>query len=259
MNEAYRHAPLTLPGTPLDQVVRDGWNVTLRFRDEGDGPWIVDLSHVPKWDLQGSALDRTPGLEGIVPAQPGSSTFHEGWIINRLNPVQAGLWRLRPDAPPLGGCPRTPQAVTPAQAGVHQLPEILDPRFRGDDEWALEGENAPFSDNLLAPKGVWTTDLTDGLVLLALAGPGALDVMERVASLDLRRPDISCPVVFQGPVCHVPTQVVLPRREDLSALVLLAFSRGYGPSVAEALLHAGDPLGLRPAGEERFFENLVSQ
>jgi len=209
MNHAYRHAPLTLPGTPLDQVVRDGWNVTLRFRDEGDGPWLVDLSHVPKWDLQGPSLDRTPGLEGIVPAQPGSSTFHEGWIINRLNPVQASLWRLRPDAPPL------------------------------------------------ALKGVGTTDLTDGLVLLALAGPGALDVMERVASLDLRRPDISCPVVFQGPVCRVPSQVVLLRREDLSAAVLVAFSRGYGPSMAEALLHAGEPLGLRAAGEERFFQHLV--
>jgi hypothetical protein len=51
--------------------------------------------------------------------------------------------------------------------------------------------------------------------------------------------------------------VVLLRREDLSAAVLVAFSRGYGQSMTEALLHAGEPLGLRAAGEERFFEYLV--
>ncbi|SHG09743.1 hypothetical protein SAMN02745206_03257 [Desulfacinum infernum DSM 9756] len=28
--------------------------------------------------------------------------------------------------------------------------EILDPRFRGDDEWALNGANLPLSDRLLA-------------------------------------------------------------------------------------------------------------
>jgi hypothetical protein len=49
----------------------------------------------------------------------------------------------------LGGCPKTPQTVTPAQAGVHRYPEILDPRFRGDDEWTLNGANLPLSDRLL--------------------------------------------------------------------------------------------------------------
>jgi hypothetical protein len=50
----------------------------------------------------------------------------------------------------LGGCPRTPQTVTPAQAGVHKVPEILDPRFRGDDGWRQTEAKHPFSDKLLA-------------------------------------------------------------------------------------------------------------
>jgi hypothetical protein len=32
------------------------------------------------------------------------------------------------------------------------LPEILDPRFRGDDEWALNGTNFPLSDKLLGAR-----------------------------------------------------------------------------------------------------------
>ncbi|SMC23046.1 Aminomethyltransferase folate-binding domain-containing protein [Desulfacinum hydrothermale DSM 13146] len=208
MQEAYRHPPLTLPGTPVQEEVRDGWKVTIRFREEGNGPWLVDLSHVAKLDIQDPGLDRTPGLEGLIPEKPGASALHEGWIISRLNEVQASLWQLRPQAPPLH------------------------------------------------PRGEWVTDVTDGLALLALAGPQTLDVMERVTSLDLGRSGQPCPSVFQGPVCRVPTQVVLLRNDGSWAVVFLAFARGYGQCVAEALLHAGRPLGLGPAGEERLVSIL---
>jgi len=50
-----------------------------------------------------------------------------------------------------GGGPKTLQTVTPAQAEVYNSLEILDPRFRGDDEWASNGVNLPLSDR--PPRG----------------------------------------------------------------------------------------------------------
>jgi hypothetical protein len=34
--------------------VRDNWTVALEYDDEGQGPWLVDLAHKTRWDLQDS-------------------------------------------------------------------------------------------------------------------------------------------------------------------------------------------------------------
>jgi glycine cleavage system aminomethyltransferase T len=38
--------------------------------------------------------------------------------------------------------------------------------------------------------------------------------------------------------------------------MMLAFSRGYGQAMAEALMEAGKAHGLRPCGESRFLDLL---
>jgi hypothetical protein len=32
--------------------VRDNWTVALEYDEEGQGPWLVDLAHKTRWDLQ---------------------------------------------------------------------------------------------------------------------------------------------------------------------------------------------------------------
>jgi hypothetical protein len=108
--------------------------------------------------------------------------------------------------------------------------------------WRLDGEPAP---PLEEPA---CTELTDGLALLAVAGPAALEVMERVCNLDLAAPGLEPPALLQGPLMHLPAQVCLARRGPDRAVVLLAVSRGYGRTLARAILHAGSEAGLAPGG-----------
>ena len=99
-----------------------------------------------------------------------------------------------------------------------------------------------------APEESAYTETTDGLAMLAVSGPGALTVMEAVTSLDLAARDLEAPSLLQGPILHIPCQVVLLKKDGDSATVVFTFSRGYGQAMAEAMLHAGHEAGLKPGG-----------
>jgi glycine cleavage system aminomethyltransferase T len=181
--------------------------VVLEYENEGSGPFLVDLSHRPKWDLQAPDLEHlTPwGLK--VPEQPGRCRVCNGVVAGRQNKTQAAFWHLG--------------------AEVHETP--LDASL---------------------------TEVTDGWGLLALMGPEAFRIMEKISSLDLGSPSEEPPFWIQGPLLHVPCQVVVLGRERDRAALLVACSRGYGSTMAPALLDAGRPWGLRPAGEDAFTQRL---
>ncbi len=98
------------------------------------------------------------------------------------------------------------------------------------------------------PDGPHYTDTTDSHCWLALLGDSVPEVLESVTGLDLFDPARARPFLTQGPVLHVPCQIVTWRGDA----VLLAFSRGYGQTFVEALLESGRHAGLRPAGERVF-------
>lgn len=209
MHECLRRSPVELPGRPLRRERRNGFRVVLEYENEGTGPFLVDLSHRPKWDLQ-AADPRCPNPWGLdVPEQPGECRVCAGVLAGRRDRGQAAFWHLGKEAP------EAPQ----------------DPGF---------------------------TDVTDGWMLLAVVGPEAFVIMEKVSSLDLGSPDKKPPFWLQGPVLHVPCQVVVLGRDRDGAALLLACSRGYGRAMAQALLDAGRPLGLGPGGEEVFTRRLES-
>jgi hypothetical protein len=81
--------------------------------------------------------------------------------------------------------------------------------------------------------------------------------MEKLTSLDLAAPNQNAPYLVQGPVLHIPCQVVVLDK-GACPVVLAALSRGYGQSMAHAILESGKDLGLRPAGEKRFFQYMKS-
>jgi hypothetical protein len=93
------------------------------------------------------------------------------------------------------------------------------------------------------------TDITEGYLLLALAGPNLFSITEKLTSLDLQDPKKPPPYLFQGPFAHVPCQVVVIKRETDNGLLLLSCSRGYARDMADTVLAAGKEAGLRPAGE----------
>jgi hypothetical protein len=104
------------------------------------------------------------------------------------------------------------------------------------------------------PEGSAFTDVTDAFALMALLGKEVFSMMESISPLDLS--SRTRPFLVQGPVFRIPCKIsVLNEKLDHTAL-LVACARGYGQSMAEAILQAAEPWGLRPGGETVFSDWL---
>ena len=139
-----RQSPVHLPGKPEKTKMRDHWPVILEYADEGPGPWIVDLSHCRRWDIQGRELSEAlpPGV--ALPDSPGSVVLHAKGLTGRTGQRQAFLWLFddKAAAPAGAGCTDiTEGALCFALLGrdVFQITEKLTSLDLGDPK-----RNAPF-------------------------------------------------------------------------------------------------------------------
>jgi len=174
MSTVFRQSPVIFDRKPAETTNRLGWEVVLEFEEEGDGPWLVDLSHLQRWDYQHTDLDSQKQLGLDVPARPGQVLLRNQILLTRMNRTQAMIVCLSS------------------------------------------------GDSTETPKAVGFTDITDAHCMLAVVGPGTPFVMEHVSNLDLFKPGRKMPFLTQGPVMHIPAQVV-----TLDAnCVLMSFSRG---------------------------------
>lgn len=105
MAEINRRSPVKFKPTPVKTEVRDNWLVALEYNEEGDGPWLVDLSHKSRWDLQDGAIERLTVCELAIPETAGQCTLAEQLLINRMNGTQASIYHLGVEAPALPGFP----------------------------------------------------------------------------------------------------------------------------------------------------------
>jgi len=204
MAEIKRESPVPFSAAALKTEVRGNWTVALEYAGEGDGPWLVDLSHKVRWDLQDGRIDEQSPCDLSVPEAPGACTLKDGTLINRMNRTQASIHHLGAGAPDL-------------------------------------------------PDGSGYTDVSEAALCIALFGPRAFRVAEKLTHLDLLDPAQKAPFLLQGPFCHVPCQIVtLEKQADFSGGFLLTCSRGYGESMVDAILSAGAEFDLKPAGDNRF-------
>jgi len=209
MTNIERRSPVQFKSSIQKSEVRDNWTVVLAYADEGQGPFLVDLSHKTRWDLQDKNLARFKPLGKEVPEIPGTCRMEDGILINRMNRTQAAIWHLLPGASDL-----------PAESGY--------------------------------------TDVSDATICLALFGPNALAVVEKLCALDFLDPGKHAPFLLQGPFSHVPCQLVLMERgQGFDGGLLLTCSRGYAQSMVHAVMGAGAEFGLTPAGEKRFTDWLL--
>jgi hypothetical protein len=79
---------------PVKTETRDGWEVVLAYHGESEGPFLVDLSHVPKWDVQDADLTHIRPMDVAIPERPGDCILENGILINRMNATQAVVWHL---------------------------------------------------------------------------------------------------------------------------------------------------------------------
>jgi hypothetical protein len=105
MTEIQRLSPVQFKAGAQEIAMRDNWPVVLEYSGEGRGPFLVDLTHKARWDLQDKHLARLKPLGLGIPALPGACTFQEGVLINRMNGTQTAIWHLLADAPELPGEP----------------------------------------------------------------------------------------------------------------------------------------------------------
>jgi hypothetical protein len=204
MADILRKSPVQFDAVPTQTEVRDYWKVALAYDDEGSGPYLVDLSHKVRLDLQSATLADFRPFDIPVPEMPGQCTLENGVLINRMNRTQAAVWQL-------------------TEAGA-PMPE--DPAY---------------------------TDVSEATVFLALFGPKAFFIVEKLSALDFLDPGKTTPFLLQGPFSHVPCQLVaLEKTADGDGGILFTCSRGYGHAMVHAVMEAGAEFGLRPAGEKRF-------
>jgi len=204
MTGIQRYSPVMFESSAQKTEIRDNWKIVLAYQEEGPGPWLVDLSHKTRWDLQDSQIDDSSSSGLSVPPGPGKCILSKNALVNRMNNTQASIWHLGTE-------------------------EMAPPDFKG------------------------CTDVTESTVFLALFGSDAFHIVEKLTALDFMDPARTAPFLLQGPLCHVPCQIVILEKDmDMSGGLLLTCSRGYADSMVHAILDSGQEFGLRPAGETRF-------
>lgn len=101
MKEIVRTSPVKFKNTPAKQEKRDNWNVVLSYQGEKEGPWIVDLTHRTRFDLQDGNLAAKAPFGITVPESPGTTVVSGGFAASRMNRTQVSLWHLTGDVPAL--------------------------------------------------------------------------------------------------------------------------------------------------------------
>ena len=101
MENITRRSAVLFDAVPAKTQERDNWSVVMEYEDQGAGPYLVDLSHRARWDMQDAEIGgiRTPGIP--VPEIPGQCIFENGFLINRMNRTQASVWHLSGETPVL--------------------------------------------------------------------------------------------------------------------------------------------------------------
>lgn len=176
----------------------------------------------------------------VVLGYEGEDGREGPWLVDlshrRRWDFQAGrLGNMRPMGLPV------PQRF--GEVGVHGALAINRMNRTQVAIWHLRDDAPP-----AVPDEFGFTETTDGHCMLAFVGAGVPDVLEHLTPLDLFEPDRPRPFLTQGPVLHVPCQVVTFADD----LVVMTLARGYGETFAEAALGSGGLVGLVPGGEGIF-------
>jgi hypothetical protein len=180
-----RRSPVHLPGKPVQAKLRDHWRVVLEYADEGPGPWIVDLSHCSRWDIQGRDLGEAVPPRVSLPDSPGTVTVRGKGLVGRTGLKQAFLWLFddKADAPLGKGCTDTTEgSLCLALLGkdVFKIAEKLTPLDLSDPKrqtpFLLLG---PFS-HVTSHLVVLNHDPADAILLIACSRGFAHDMVHAV-------------------------------------------------------------------------------
>jgi len=113
MKKLQRVSPVVLKSTPVKTEQRDNWDVVMEYSGEGDGPYLVDLSHKPRFDFQDADLAFKKPFGISLPEVPGNCVLENGFLANRMNRTQVSLYNLE----------ETDNASMPDESGITDVTE----------------------------------------------------------------------------------------------------------------------------------------
>ena len=209
MVEIIRQSPIHFDARPIKTEKQGDWEIVLEYDDEGKGPYIIDLSHVPRWDAQDADFSRMRPWGCDIPPRTGDCVHRQGILISRLNQNRAIFYHL-----------------------LDLMPAV-------PDEPAL-------------------TEVTDASATMVLIGKETSAILEKSTALDITVKLNQAPCLLQGPIFHVPCQIVVLGEVGNSSAVVIACPRGYAKSMVDGLFEAGNQWDLRPAGKNAF-SNWIHQ
>ena len=99
MEHIIRRSPVSFDTGPAKTEMRDNWSIVLEYEAEEIGPYVVDLSHRTRWDLQDGDIAKAEPWGIHIPDVPGQCIFDNGILINRMNRTQASIWHLTGEKP----------------------------------------------------------------------------------------------------------------------------------------------------------------
>jgi hypothetical protein len=94
MKETTRRSPVVFDNQALRTEQRGDWTVVLAYKNEGSGPFLIDLSHMPRYDFQDWQPERLNPLNLSIPDDPGQCLLQDGILLQRMNRTQASAWML---------------------------------------------------------------------------------------------------------------------------------------------------------------------
>jgi hypothetical protein len=94
MKEIKRVSPVVLKSTPVKTKTTDNWEIVMEYEGEGDGPFLVDLTHKQRFDFQDSNLGGKKPFNINIPEIPGNSVFDKKILINRMNNTQVSIYNF---------------------------------------------------------------------------------------------------------------------------------------------------------------------
>ena len=97
--ETLRRSPVSFDRQSVQTERRGDWTVVLEYENEDGGPYVIDLSHRTRWDLQSDEIAQKQAWGIPIPETPGSCVLKNGILINRMNRTQASLWHLQGEIP----------------------------------------------------------------------------------------------------------------------------------------------------------------
>lgn len=96
-----RRSPVVFDVRPSRQEERNHWSVALEYPEEGEGPWITDLSHKTRWDVQDTDLASLSFDTLPIPEEYGQVSLSPAMAVNRMNRTQAAIWHFVDQPGPL--------------------------------------------------------------------------------------------------------------------------------------------------------------